>query len=126
MFQNYFLGLITISFYKTLYETDDFFFDAESLAFAEKHLANIYASQKDSENTLFHLAECVKYTLIFDTYDETKETYTSIIPYGRTPVGINRNQQWNTSHEMLMRLHQDDNYELSLSQDDNYELSCRA
>ena len=100
-----------ISFYKTLYETEDYFFDAESLAFAEKHLANIYASQKDSENTLFHLAECVKYTIIFDTYDETKETYTSIIPYGRTPVGINRNQQWNTSHEMLMRLHQDDDYE---------------
>ncbi len=100
-----------ISFYKTLYEAEDFFFDAESLAFAEKHLANIYASQRDSENTLFHLAECVKYTLIFDTYDETKETHASIIPRGRTPVGINRNQQWNTSHEMLMRLHQDDNYE---------------
>ena len=100
-----------ISFFKTLYEAEDFFFDAESLAFAEKHLANIYASRKDSDNTLLHLAECVKYTIIFDTYDETKETYISIIPYGRTPVGINWNQQWNTSHEMLIRLNQDDNYE---------------
>lgn len=100
-----------ISFYKTLYEAGDYFFDAESLAEAEKHIADILASRKDAENTLYHLGECIKYVVMFDTYDETTDTYTSMIPFGRHPVGINWNNEWNKSHEMLMRLSNDINYD---------------
>lgn len=100
-----------VSFYKTLYETDDFFFDAESLAIAEKHLADIYAERKDDINTLFHLTECVKYTVMFDTYDAANDTYTSVIPYGRSPVGINRDHRWNNSHAMLKELNQNTDYD---------------
>ncbi len=66
---------------------------------------------------LKHLGECVKYVVQFDTYDETKDTYTSTIPYGRSPVGINRNNKHNTSHEMLMRLNNDTDYDFI--RDDN-------
>lgn len=107
-----------IFFYKTLYEAGDFFFDAESLAEAEKHIADIYASQKESENALYHLGECVKYVIMFDTYDETRDTYTSLIPFGRSPVGINWNNKWNTSHEMLMRLNNDANYDFVRDKDE--------
>ncbi|MBE6895851.1 MAG: helix-turn-helix domain-containing protein [Ruminococcaceae bacterium] len=100
-----------ISFHKTLYEAGDYFFDAESLAEAEKQIANIYASRKDTENVLYHLGECVKYVIMFDTYDETRDTYTSLIPSGRVPVGINWNNKWNKSHEMLMRLNDDTDYD---------------
>lgn len=100
-----------ISFYKTLYEKGDFFFDAESLAEAEKHIANIFASRKESEKVLFHLGECVKYVQLFDTYDEKTDTYTSLIPAGRKNVGINWNNKWNKSHEMLMRLNDDPDYD---------------
>lgn len=100
-----------ISFYKTLYEEGDYFFDAESLAEAEKNLANIYALRKDSKKILHHLGECVKYVIMFDTYDERRDTYTSLIPFGRSPVGINWNNNWNKSHEMLMRLNNDTNYD---------------
>ena len=107
-----------ISFYKTLYEAGDFFFDAESLAEAEKHIADILTSQKDAENVLHHLGECVKYVIMFDTYDETRNTYTSLIPFGRSPVGINWNNKWNTSHEMLKRLNNDTNYDFVRDKDE--------
>ncbi len=107
-----------ISFYKTLYEENDFFFDAESLAEAEKHIANIFASRKDTEKVLSHLGECVKYVVLFDTYDEKRDTYTSLIPFGRAPVGINWNNKWNKSHEMLMRLNDDTDYDFVRDNDE--------
>ena len=107
-----------ISFYKTLYEEDDYFFDAESLAEAEKNLANIYALKRDSEKTLYHLGECIKYVIMFDTYDETRDSYTSLIPFGRSPVGINWNNKWNKSHEMLKRLNDDGHYDFLRNNDD--------
>jgi len=100
-----------ISFYKILYEAGDYFFDAESLAEAEKQIANIYALRKDSEKALYHLGECVKYVVMFDTYNKTKDTYTSLIPFGRAVVGVNWNNSWNKSHEMLMRLNDDTDYD---------------
>ena len=48
---------------------------------------------------------------MFDTYDERRDTYTSLIPFGRSPVGINWNNKWNKSHEMLMRLNDDEKYD---------------
>ncbi len=107
-----------ISFYKTLYEEDDCFFDSESLAEAEKNLADIYALRKDSEKTLFHLSECVRYVIMFDTYDETRDTYSSLIPCGRSPAGINWNNKWNKSHEMLMRLNEDESYDFLRTNDE--------
>ena len=100
-----------ITFYKALYEKGDYFFDAESLAEAEKQIANIMASRKDTENVLYHLGECVKYVIQFDTYDEKRDTYTSLIPFGMPSVGINWNNKWNKSHEMLMRLNDDTDYD---------------
>ncbi len=100
-----------ISFYKTLYEEGDFFFDSECLSNAQKHIADIFASRSDTDNTLYHLGECVKYTLMFDTYDETVDTYSSIIRFGRSPVGINQNNAWNKSHEVLLDLTNDRNYD---------------
>lgn len=100
-----------ISFCKTLYEENDYFFDAQILAEAEKNLANIYALRKDSEKALYHLSECVKFVIMFDTYDETRDTYSSLIPFGRSPVGINWNNKWNNSHELLMRLNEDESYD---------------
>lgn len=107
-----------ISFYRTLYEAGDYFFDAESLAEAEKHIADILSSQKDAENTLYHLGECIKYVVMFDTYDETTDTYTSMIPFGRHPVGINWNNEWNKSHEMLIRLSKDTRYDFVRDNDE--------
>lgn len=107
-----------ISFYKTLYEEDDYFFDAESLAEAEKNLANIYALREDSEKVLHHLGECVKYVIMFDTYDERRDTYTSLIPFGRSPLGINWNNKWNKSHEMLMRMNDDERYDFLRTNDE--------
>lgn len=106
-----------ISFYKILYEAGDYFFDAESLAEAEKHIANIYASRKDLESTLHHLGECVKYVVMFDTYNEEKDTYTSLIPFDRAVVGINWDNSWNKSHEMLMRLNDDADYDFLRTND---------
>lgn len=100
-----------IEFYKTLYENGDFNFDSESFAEAEKHIANIWAQRKNSEKTLQHLTECVKYVILFDTYAETESSYTSLIPYGKNPVGINWNCEYNKSHEMLMRLENDNDYD---------------
>jgi len=107
-----------ISFYKTLYEEDDYFFDAESLAEAEKNLTNIYALKRDTEKALYHLSECVKYVIMFDTYDERRDTYTSLIPFGRSPVGINWNNKWNKSHEMLMRMNDDERYDFLRTNDE--------
>lgn len=107
-----------ISLYKTLYENGDFFFDAECLAEAEKNIADIMASKKDREGVLYHLAECIKYTVLFDTYDENKDVYTSMIPFGKSPVGINRNNKWNNSHEMIMRLKDDARYDFIRENDE--------
>ncbi|MBQ3099603.1 MAG: helix-turn-helix transcriptional regulator [Clostridia bacterium] len=107
-----------ISFYKTLYENGDFFFDAECLAEAEKNIANILASKKDREGTLYHLSESIKYTVLFDTYDENKDVYSSMIPFGKSPVGINRNNKWNNSHEMIVRLNGDARYDFIRENDE--------
>ena len=48
---------------------------------------------------------------MFDTYEEKKDRYTSLIPAGREPVGINWNNKWNKSHEMLMRLNDDTDFD---------------
>lgn len=100
-----------VTFYKNLYENGDYYFDAESLAEAEKHIADIWAQRKNPEEALCHLEECARYVVMFDTYDESKVTYNSIIPFGRLPVGINWNHEWNKSHEMLMRLDDDSAYD---------------
>ena len=101
----------TVTLYETLYEEGDCFFDAECLASAEKHIADIYALRKDADNTLRYLTESIKHTVMFDTYDESKDSHTSVIVFGRSPAGVNWNNGWNTSHEMYSELKTDANYD---------------
>lgn len=101
----------SVTLYETLYEEGDYFFDAECLASAEKHIADIYALRKDADNTLRYLTESVNNTVMFDTYDGSKDSYTSVIVFGRSPVGVNWNNGWNTSHEMYSELKTDANYD---------------
>ncbi len=100
----------SLTLFRTLYENGDYFFDGESVAEAEKSIADIWAERKNADEALKYLADSAGHLADFDTYNAEKAEYTSLLPKGNEVPGINYNDSTNACGHMLERLTADSRY----------------
>ena len=75
-----------ITLMKTMFEDGEYYYHSQCLDLTHTKMMNIYAEREDAENTLAQLENAAKYTVIFDTYDQTAE-YSSLMFKGMESGG---------------------------------------
>ena len=89
-----------IDMFKLFFEKEDYMFHSQYIEIPYRHMARIYARNKNSEMTVKCLSSAAKYAIEFDTYDYEEEQ-KSLIARGNIPGGVWWHDGHNRSYDVL-------------------------
>lgn len=89
-----------IDMFKLFFEKEDYMFHSQYIEIPYRHMARIYARNKNSEMTVKCLSSAAKYAIEFDTYDYEEEQ-KSLITRGNIPGGVWWHDGHNRSYDVL-------------------------
>ena len=89
-----------IDMFKLFFEKEDYMFHSQYIEIPYRHMARIYARNKNSEMTVKCLSSAAKYAIEFDTYDYEEEQ-KSLIARGNIPGGVWWHDGHNRGYDVL-------------------------
>ena len=89
-----------IEMFKLFFEKEDYMFHSQYIEIPYRHMARIYAHNKNADMTIKSISSAAKYAIEFDTYDY-EDRQKSLIARGNVPVGVWWHNGHNRSYDVL-------------------------